>query len=134
MDAEVAAREALRQSEARYRLLAENASDVVFQSDLAGFITWVSPSVTRVLGWEPEEVVGGHHNVLSHPDDVIDEGATVQEILGGADHGAFDVRLRTRSGDYLAFAMSLHVVPADGADGPTIVGSLRSIATEPHEA
>ena len=36
----------------RYRLLAENASDIVYEADPEGTILWISPSC-RMLGWEP---------------------------------------------------------------------------------
>ncbi len=48
----------LRRSERDYRLLAENCTDVVFRLDSAGVVAWVSPSLTRVLGWLPEQWIG----------------------------------------------------------------------------
>lgn len=50
--------EALAASEARYRLLAEHASDLVLEIDDEVGITWVSPSVERLLGHAPEQVLG----------------------------------------------------------------------------
>jgi PAS domain S-box-containing protein len=49
--------EALRESEEEYRLLAESMSDVLFRQDMRRAITYVSPSVERVLGHTPDEVM-----------------------------------------------------------------------------
>ncbi len=53
-------REALSQSEARHRLLTDNASDVIWTMDLAGNITYVSPSVERHRGFTAEEAMHQH--------------------------------------------------------------------------
>ncbi len=49
--------EAIRKSEAQYRLLADNATDIIFTTDMAGRLTYVSPSVKYLLGYQPEEVL-----------------------------------------------------------------------------
>ncbi len=48
---------ALQQSEAQYRLLAENMVDVIWTINPAGQFTYVSPSVTALRGYTPEEVL-----------------------------------------------------------------------------
>ncbi|MFP3951684.1 MAG: PAS domain S-box protein [Candidatus Bathyarchaeia archaeon] len=49
--------EDLRERESRYRLLAENTSDVIFLQDMEFNITYVSPSVEPSTGYTPEEVL-----------------------------------------------------------------------------
>ena len=49
------AEEALRDSESKYRFLAESATDVVFTLDINLVTTYVSPSIERMLGYTPEE-------------------------------------------------------------------------------
>jgi PAS domain S-box-containing protein len=45
----------VRQSEAHYRLLADNASDVIFTTDIGLKITYVSPSIQALTGYSPDE-------------------------------------------------------------------------------
>jgi PAS domain S-box-containing protein len=47
----------LRASEARHRLLADNIIDVIWTMDLQGRFTYVSPSVAKLRGFTPEEVL-----------------------------------------------------------------------------
>jgi len=52
------AEQRLGESEARYRLIADNARDVIWTMNLDGRFTYVSPSVTQLLGFTVEEVMG----------------------------------------------------------------------------
>jgi len=51
-------RAALEESEARFRLVAENASDVVLRVDDEWDVGWVSPSVHEVLGYDAGSILG----------------------------------------------------------------------------
>jgi len=109
----------LAESNRQYRLLAENASDVVFMAGPDRRIVWIAPSVTAVLGWDPEELVGTQLADLLRPDYKI---ATAQERVElytkGHDvnpEGGFLFELRTKSGDYRW--TSGHIHPLTDPDG-----------------
>ncbi|MDT0631644.1 PAS domain S-box protein [Rubrivirga litoralis] len=84
--AEREAREALFQSEARFRALVQRSTDVVVVVDRAGRLTYVSPSVTGLLGRSPESLVGTNMIGVVHPDD-RDEAAAAVEAAAVV-HGA----------------------------------------------
>ncbi|MFA7005020.1 MAG: PAS domain S-box protein, partial [Verrucomicrobiia bacterium] len=48
---------ALRESERRFRLLADNANDLIWTTDATGRLNYVSPSVQRLLGYTPAEIL-----------------------------------------------------------------------------
>ncbi len=52
-----AARMQIADSEAKYRMLAENARDIILRAGPEGIISYVSPSC-RLLGFNPEQVIG----------------------------------------------------------------------------
>jgi diguanylate cyclase (GGDEF)-like protein/PAS domain S-box-containing protein len=125
VDAEVEAEDALHRSETRFRLLAENASDIVYQTDLAGAITWISPSVESVLGWTPEQLVGTSAADLLHPQDTVLHVGDRPTDAGG------DLlkRFRTRSGEHRWMAMRSSPVVGDGEIAGAVV-ALRDVHAE----
>ncbi|MFN8169273.1 MAG: PAS domain S-box protein [Candidatus Nanopelagicales bacterium] len=125
VDAEVEAEQALHSSETRFRLLAENASDIVYQTDLAGAITWISPSVESVLGWTPEQLVGTSAADLLHPQDTVLHVGDRPTDAGG------DLlkRFRTRSGEHRWMAMRSSPVVGDGEIAGAVV-ALRDVHAE----
>ncbi len=65
-----AAEDALRDSEARFRALIENSSDITALLDRDGIARYTSPSIGRVLGYGDNELVGQDIFALVHPDDL----------------------------------------------------------------
>jgi PAS domain S-box-containing protein len=89
---------ALRRSEEHFRALIEHASDFVTIVDRAGRIQYASPSVERVLGYPPEEVLGRGPERLIHPEDLVLARQAIDEVF---DHPgeAFRAELRIRHRD-----------------------------------
>ena len=61
---------ALKDSEAHFRSLIENVSDIICILKNDGEIVYESPSVERILGYKPREIVGGKIFDFIHPDDL----------------------------------------------------------------
>ena len=59
----------LQQREEHFRSIIENASDIITILDADGIITYASPSIERILGYRPEELVGRNAFDFVHPDD-----------------------------------------------------------------
>jgi diguanylate cyclase (GGDEF)-like protein/PAS domain S-box-containing protein len=63
------AEHAARQNEARFRSLVQHSSDVIIVTRADGTVRFVSPSATRVFGYDPSEMVRQTVSDLLHPDD-----------------------------------------------------------------
>jgi len=63
------AKQALRESEERFRNIAENALEWIWEVNADGKYTYVSPVVEKILGYKPEEVLNKHFYDLFHPED-----------------------------------------------------------------
>jgi PAS domain S-box-containing protein len=105
------AEEALRRSEQHFRRLIENGQDniVIIQPD--GTMTYQSPSVHRILGYLPEELVGRTAWEFIHPDDapvVMAELGQVFTTPGLVRHAEYRFRHKDGSWRYLeAFGQTI---------------------------
>ncbi len=88
----------LRQSREMYRELVENINDLIYTLNLEGCITYVSPVVRNVLGYEPSEILGKHYINLVDPRDHQRIRAAWDNIIAG-NLRPREYRMITRSGD-----------------------------------
>ncbi|MEI8084553.1 MAG: PAS domain S-box protein, partial [Actinomycetes bacterium] len=126
----IRAQETIKDSEARLRLLAENASDVVWQVTLGNITTWVSPSVEPTLGWRPDEIVGTYTLDLVHPDDRELLSGTSEERLKGASFPSVELRLRTADGAYRWMSLHARVTTNDDGSARDVIFWLRDVSEE----
>jgi len=117
------ANERLRVSEIRYRLLAENSADLVILRAKDRTITYASPSHARVLGWDPEELIGQRENSLLHADDAA-RGRFARAEAVESDPQVMSVRLRHKQGHYVWVEIVVSVIrDANGDfDGYLVTG------------
>ncbi|MFB3789198.1 MAG: PAS domain S-box protein [bacterium] len=77
------AEDTLRESEYRYRTIIENTSDCVWRVSMNGVTTFASPSVKKILGYEPEEITGRSFKDLLTPDSYQLVRLEVDRLLRG---------------------------------------------------
>ncbi|HXU94093.1 MAG TPA: PAS domain S-box protein [Gallionella sp.] len=117
--------EYLRQSEAQFRSIFENADDIIYTIEADGTFSSISPSCERMLGWRPEEWIGRPFPLIVHPDDL----PYMQELFGKAQAEeplpVFQVRILTKAGGYLESEIAAN--PIRRGDSVVILGVVRDI-------
>jgi PAS domain S-box-containing protein len=129
---------ALAESERRYRLVAENVSDVIWTADVDGKFTYVSPSVWDLIRYEPEELEGSKLEALIG---IVEpkSRATAQELLTSLEQAIEDpdgrpsepwiATIEARAKDGLPVWTESHVSLLYNEDGNVIglLGSTRDV-------
>ncbi|HKY73941.1 MAG TPA: PAS domain S-box protein, partial [Patescibacteria group bacterium] len=92
----------IKKSEERFRKLVQNSADVVQLVNRDGVILYVSPSVTHVLGYQPEEMVHRPSSDFIHPDDMVLIHERTQQFLQGAlTIPGFQHRIKHKNGHWM---------------------------------
>ncbi|MCQ3976180.1 MAG: hypothetical protein DPW09_22360 [Anaerolineae bacterium] len=91
----------LHASEELFRSLIENASDAVSITNPEGIIIYVGPSIQRLLGYTPAELIGRPSATIVHPDDLAQTQHDIACIFENADRVATsDIRIRHKDGSW----------------------------------
>ncbi len=107
----------VQESEARYRMLAENSRDMVVRMRLDGQRLYVSPAAKDLLGLEPAEFAQPRWDLV-HPDDRQRLVAAFKEL--GEKGGSATVAYRAKhvNGDYIWLEALARLVPKPEDGGP----------------
>ncbi|MBY0296601.1 MAG: PAS domain S-box protein [Methylobacterium sp.] len=113
------AEQAVRASEARFRLLSEHALDMIVWADLDTVRRYVSPASREVLGYEPEALIGTKPLDSVHPDDRGGWAAMLSDLTGGRrDTATSRLRYRRQDGAYIWVEAKYRLL-RDAAGTPT---------------
>ena len=122
----VVAREELRISETRYRLIAENAGDLIAMVDAEGRWRYVSPSYRHMLGAE-DLLLGTDAFSRLHPEDKEKAREALRQTLVSGDEVEFSVRLNCADGRTRVLACAGHPVRARSGAATRVVLVSRDI-------
>ncbi|ARU62735.1 hypothetical protein CBW65_18505 [Tumebacillus avium] len=107
--------EALRQSEAKYRLITENMSDLIGVSNRDGLLEYASPSFKTLTGFGPEMLEGKQGFPLLHPDDGREMAKHILKVL--RDKEPFQTQFRTLRTDGHYLLIEGHGAPVLNEEG-----------------
>jgi diguanylate cyclase (GGDEF)-like protein/PAS domain S-box-containing protein len=122
------AAEASAKLEARWKALVSQSADVALIADAdTTAITYVSPSVTRLFGWRPQDLLGRPGLSFVHPDDLTRVTDALQTIAEDpSSHATVDFRLKCSDGTYRWVEETIsNLVDEPGVEG--LVGNVRDI-------
>ncbi len=102
--AKLEAEKNLRESETKLKLLFENSNDIVLLINNDRIVTFVNSSVSNLLGWSKEEVIGHKLANIIHAVDKKENEKYLIDVFETPDKRvAHTIRLRTKKGEHLYF-------------------------------
>jgi diguanylate cyclase (GGDEF)-like protein/PAS domain S-box-containing protein len=133
VDDQVEVRRALAESERRYRIVVDHMTDLIGIMDFERRVQWIAPTITALLGWKPEELVGTIFTDLVHPDDLAmvteREAALFAAFLEGGPDMTEDLvlRLRRADGSYIWLSGRVRVMAGDDGQPTGLLGVMRDV-------
>ncbi|MBT7071612.1 MAG: PAS domain S-box protein [Anaerolineae bacterium] len=117
--------ERLRENEERYRSIYERVEDVIYETDGAGTIIGVSPSIERQSGYRPEELIG--RNVVDFYTDPDEYAALNAAMEAEGSVNDFQLKLKRKSGELIIASVTAHVVFDENGTPVKTEGVMRDV-------
>jgi two-component system sensor histidine kinase/response regulator len=114
----------LIENEKRLRNITENLVDLVCQTDKTGKILYVSPSYKKILGFEPDALIGQSVFELIHPDDKVKAITIFKDGIEKETTERPELRIRTIHNEYIWVETSGNIIYDDkGRSKGAVLGS-----------
>lgn len=123
------------------KMVLENADDFVHVLSLKGLFQYVSPSVRRVLEYEPEDLLNKNIADICHPSDIVPLMRELKDSTHAPSDGqtprnvtlVFRIRRKNSGYVWIECAGRLHVEAGKGRKAVILSGRARSVPTLPWE-
>ncbi|MFS0869347.1 PAS domain S-box protein [Paenibacillus xylanilyticus] len=95
----------LLHSEEMFKLISDNAQEIIYIANFNGVCRFCSPSVQNLLGYSQEDVIGQNNNAYFHPQDL--ERISQMDLSTG---NLLNIRVRHKDGHYLWFETTYKII------------------------
>jgi len=116
------AEDAMTHNARRFRAMIENSMDIIGVMDRNSTLRYVSPSISKVLGYSVDEVIGTNLQTYSHPDLVENLAKVIQTIRPGRTE-RYEISLRHKNGTYRLLEASITVMPSELVPNQIVVNA-----------
>lgn len=117
----------VRDSELRYRMLADYSHDVIVRMRADGERLYVSPSARDILGWTPLEMLGSRWSLV-HPDDRELQKQTMDDVIASGEPRTAIYRVQHKDGHYVWIEAVTRPIPSTDREGMDIIYTGRDIS------
>lgn len=117
-----------------FRELVERSDHMIARQSPQGHYIYVSPGVRRLLGYEPDELVGMDPLAFLHPDDLAPVTRVVDDLTAREDPVRLIARMRHREGHYLWCHSTVRGVRDEASGGLVEIHTSTRDATDWREA
>ncbi|MFO8184157.1 MAG: PAS domain S-box protein [Candidatus Aegiribacteria sp.] len=124
------AEEALRSSEEKYRLLADNTVDCIWRLSLDGVFQYINPAVEDLLGYSPEEIIGTRLSDYCDEENFAVMAGEIAEALADPEEferAPFTAEMVRRDGSVIQVEITGKVICSEAGDPIVLQGVTRDI-------
>ncbi len=107
-------KEALKRSEERFRGVIERNFDIIFMMDTEGRILYISPSITVMSGFRPDELVGNYFKNYIDEEMMGLELLVFGDLLKGKEIIGYETSLKKKNGTRLSVEINLSPIVTNG--------------------
>ncbi len=119
----VNAEQMVRESEEKYRLLAETSSDGIYEIDTGGKITYASSASEHIFGYSVKEVIGNHFNRYFQEPESVQAMQLFEQVVGGERIKSRHLVIRAKDGSTVHVEASVTPIIRNGrVDNIQVIG------------
>jgi len=104
----------LNEAKDLYRLLADNTIDLVCLHNLDATFQYVSPSVKKLIGYEPEDLIGKSPLEFIHPEELEEFLLKVTNFIQNKENKSQEFRFKNSEGKYIWLELTAKIVEENG--------------------